>query len=210
MGPNRQPVFKQVLLFFVLPVIGTVAGNAVYEHLITPALPILPEVPFMLYSIFVTVFAVLFLLGLIVAMWQSFAIGWRHLTNKELRNDLVENIRRWPTSKWDLLPVIATTYFVATMLPLMASMLVLPKGRLAGVVSPEESANILLIVLTPMMVLFFIMMVRWVFESYQEMKGRWMSVTPGERLTYVSAAAFVLVTLGFVFVGDLAGWDELL
>ena len=121
-GLMKQPTIKQVLLLFGLPVIGSVAGNVVYEHLITPAIPFLPRVPFILYSIFATAFAVLFLLGLIAATGQAFTKGWKLVTNNELRDDVRENIRRWPTSKWDLLPVIATTYFVATMLPMVALM----------------------------------------------------------------------------------------
>ena len=134
----KQPTIKKALLLFGLPVVGSAAGNAVYEHLITPAIPFLPKVPFILYSIFATAFAVLFLLGLVAASGQLLAKGWRHLTTKDLRNDLVEDIRAWPTGKWDLLPVIATTYFVATMLPLVAALLVLPEGQLAGVVSQEQ------------------------------------------------------------------------
>ena len=210
MGLSKRPRIKYVLLFFGLPVIGSVAGNAVYEHLITPAIPFLPKVPFTLYSTFAAAFAVLFLLGLVAAIGQLLANGWKHLTAKNLRNDLMENIRRWPTSKWDLLPVIAGTYFVATMLPMMALMLVIPRGRLAGVVSQEEFANIFLVVLTPMMLIFFIMMVRWAFEAYKDMKQRWVSGTRRERFTFAGVAAFVLVAWGFIMAGELAGWDDLL
>ena len=66
-----------------------------YEHLITPAIPFLPKVPFILYSISVTGFAVLFLLGLVAAVFQFSAKGWKHLTVGELRRDLREKIRRW-------------------------------------------------------------------------------------------------------------------
>ncbi len=210
MEANSQTRIRRVLLFFGLPVVGTVAGNAVYEYLITPTIPFLPKAPFILYSIFMTTFTILFLLGLVAAIWRSFAAGWKHLTRGELRNDLMENIRRWPTSKWDLLSVIATTYFVATMLPLVAAMLVLPQGRLADVVSPEEFANIFLIVLTPMMVIFIIMMVRWAIDAYRDMKQRWVSGTRIERFTYAGVAAFLLVTWGFMMGGELAGWDDLL
>ena len=210
MGMNSRPRIRQALLFFGLPVIGTVAGNAVYEHLIPPAIPFLPKIPFMLYSIFATAFAVLFLLGLVVAIWRLFENGWKHLTRSELRNDLRENIRRWPKSKWDLLPVVAATYIVAMMLPLVVAVLVLPQGRLAGVVSPKEFASIYLVVFTPMMIIFAAMMVRWGFEAYKNMKQRWVSVTRRERLTYAGAAAFVLVAWVFMVAGDLAGWDELL
>ena len=44
MGLNKRSRIKHMLLFFGLPVIGSVAGNAVYEHLITPAIPFLPKV----------------------------------------------------------------------------------------------------------------------------------------------------------------------
>ena len=206
MGSNSEPRIRQVLLLFGLPVIGTVAGNAVYEHLITPAIPFLPRVPFTLYTIFATAFAVLFLLGFVIAIGQLFANGWKHLTRRELRNDLMENIRRWPTSKWDLLAVIATTYFVATMLPLVAAMLVLPQGRLANVVSPEEFAGIFLIVLTPMMVIFFIMMVRSAIETYKDMKRRWVSGTRREGFILIGVTAFVLVAWAFLMGGELAGW----
>ena len=210
MEANSQTRIRRVLLFFGLPVVGTVAGNAVYEYLITPAIPFLPKVPFTLYTIFATAFAVLFLLGFVVAIGQLFANGWKHLSRRELRNDLMENIRRWPTSKWDLLSVIATTYFVATMLPLVAAMLVLPRGRLADVVSPEDFAYIFLIVLTPMMVIFIIMMVRWAIEAYRDMKQRWVSGTRRDRFTLAAVMAFVLIAWAFMMGGELAGWDDLL
>ena len=210
MGLMKQPTIKQVLLLFGLPVIGSVAGNVVYEHLITPAIPFLPRVPFILYSIFATAFAVLFLLGLIAATGQAFTKGWKLVTNNELRDDVRENIRRWPTSKWDLLPVIATTYFVATMLPMVALMVVLPEGRLAGIVSQEEFAEMFLLVLTPMMLIFFVMMARWAFEAYWDMKQRWVSGTRRERYTFAATMAFVVVASGFMMGGELAGWDDLL
>ena len=210
MAESSRPKIRRVLLLFGLPVVGTVAGNAVYEYLITPAIPFLPRVPFTLYTIFATSFAVLFLLGFVVAMGQLCANGWKHLTRRDLRNDLMENIRRWPTSKWDLLSVIATTYFVATMLPLVATMLVLPQGRLADVVSPEEFANIFLIVLTPMMVIFLIMMVRWAIETYRDLRRRWVSRTRRERITFAAVTLLVLVGWMFIMGGELAGWDDLL
>ena len=46
MGLDRQPRLKRVLLLFVLPVIVSAAGTAMYEHLIAPAIPFLPGVPF--------------------------------------------------------------------------------------------------------------------------------------------------------------------
>ena len=210
MGPMKQPTIKQVLLLFGLPVIGSVAGNGVYEHLITPALPFLPRVTFILYSTFATAFAVLFLLGLIAATGQAFTKGWKLLTSKELRNDVRENIRRWPTSKWDLLPTIATTYFVATTLPMVALMVVLPEGRLAGIVSKEEFAEMYLLVLTPMMLIFFVMMARWAIEAYWDMKQRWVSGTRRERHTFAATMAFFLVAWGFMMGGELAGWNDLL
>ena len=210
MEASSRPKIRRALLLFGLPVVGTVAGNAVYEYLITPAIPFLPRVPFTLYTIFATSFAVLFLLGFVVAMGQLCTNGWKHLKRRELRDDLMENIRRWPTSKWDLLSVIATTYFVATMLPLVATMLVLPQGRLADVVSPEEFANIFLIVLTPMMVIFLIMMFRWAIEAYRDMRRRWVSGTRRERITFAAVMLFVLVGWMFMMGGELAGWDDLL
>ena len=210
MATNGQPRTKQMLLLFGLPVIGSAAGTAVYEHLVTPAIPFLPKVPFILYSIFATAFAVLFLLGFVVTIGQLFTNGWKHLTRSELRNGLVENIRRWPTSKWDLLPVIATAYFVATMLPLVAAVLVLPEGRLAGVVSQKEFASIFLVVFTPMMLIFAVMMVRWAFEAYRDMKQRWVSGTRRERFTFAVVMSFVLVAWVFMMGGELAGWDDLL
>ena len=167
MGQKRPPAIKQILLLLGLPVIGSVAGNALYDYLITPALPFLPKVPFTLYSIFVTAFAILFLIGLVATAVQLVAKGWQLLTRKELRNDLKENIRRWPTSKWDILPVVASTYLAATMFPMVAMLLVLPRGRLAGVVSEKEFASIFVVVFTPVMLFFFAMVVRWAFEVYK-------------------------------------------
>ena len=201
---------KQKLLSFGQPVLASIIGSAMYHNFITPAMPFLPKVTFILYSIFMTAFTVLFLLGLVAAIWGFFATGWKHLTRRELRDGLRQNILRWPTSKWDLLPVIGTTYVVATMLPMVTFLLVLPQGRLVGVVSQEELANIFLIVFTPMMLIFVAMMFRWGIEAYRDMKQRWVSGNRRERFTYASVAAFVLVAWVFLMAGELAGWDELL
>ena len=210
MEQKNHPGVKRRLLQFGQPVLASTIGSAMYDNFITPAIPFLPKVSFILYSIFMTAFTILFLLGLVVAVWGLFAAGWKHLTRRELRDDLRENIRRWPSSKWDLLPVIGTTYVVATMLPMVAALLVLPQGRLVGIISPQELANIFLVVFTPMIVIFAAMMVRWGFEAYRDMKQRWASGTRVERYTYVGTAAFVLVVWVFMVGGELAGWDELL
>ena len=210
MEQKKNSGMKRRLLQFGQPVLVSIIGSAMYDNLITPAIPFLPKVPFILYSIFMTAFTVLFMLGLLVAAWGLLAAGWKHLTRRELRADLRENIRRWPTSKWDLLPVIGTTYVVAMTLSMVAALLVLPQGRLVGVVSPEELATIFLVVFTPMILIFAVMMLRWGFEAYQDMKQRWASGTRVERYTYVGATAFALVVWAFMVVGELAGWDELL
>lgn len=210
MEQKNHPRVKRRLLQFGQPVLASILGSAMYDNFITPVIPFLPKVPFILYSIFMTAFTGLFILGLIIAIWGLFAAGWKYLKRRELRDDLRENIRRWPSSKWDLLSVIGTTYFVATMLPMIAVLLVLPQGRLAGVVSPEEMANIFLVVFTPMTVIFAAMIVRLGFEAYQDMKQRWTLGTRVERYAYAGVSAFVLVVWVFMVVGDLAGWDELL
>lgn len=210
MGLIEQSAMKHRLLSFGQPVLASIIGSAMYDHFITPAIPFLPKVPFMLYSIFMTAFAVLFLLGLLAAIRELFVTGWKHLTRRELRNDLRENIRRWPTSKWDILPFIGTTYVVATMVPIVTLLLVLPQGRLVGVVSQEELANIFLVVFTPMMLIFVAMMLRWGFEAYRDMKEQWVSGTRRERFAYAGMATFVLVAGVFMMAGELAGWDELL
>ena len=207
---TKQPTIKKALLLFGVPVIGSATGNAIYEYLIAPAIPILPKVPFILYSIFATAFAVLFLLGLVATAGQLLAKGWRHLTIKDLRNNLIEKVRTWPTSKWDLLPVIATTYFVATMLPLVAALLVLPEKQLVGVVTQKQFANMSLVVFTPMMVVFIVMMGRWAFEAYKEMTQRWASGTRSEKITFATSMASIMVAWVFMMAGDLAGWGDLL
>ena len=89
-------------------------------------------------------------------------------------------------------------------------MVVLPEGRLAGIVSQEEFAEMFLLVLTPMMLIFFVMMARWAFEAYRDMKQRWVSGTRRERYTFAATMAFVVVASGFMMGGEVAGWDDLL
>ena len=205
-----QSKMKQRLLHFGQPFLASLVGRAMYDNFITPAIPFLPKVPFILYNIFMTAFTVLFLLGLVAAIWGLFATGWKHLMKRELRDDVREKIRKWPTSKWDLLPVIGTTYLVATMLPMVTAMLMLPRGRLIGVVSEEELANIFLVAFTPMMLIFAAMMLRWGFEAYPDMKQRWVTGTRRERYTYAGVAAFVLGVWVLMVAGELAGWDDML
>ena len=112
------------------------------------------------------------------------------------------------TSKWDVLPLIATTYFAATMLPMVAVLIVLPQGRLDAIISQEEFASIFLVVFTPMMLIFLIMLVRWGFEAYRDMKQRWTSGTRRERFTLAAVMVFVLVAWGFMVIGELVGWED--
>ena len=210
MGPTKKSDMKQRLLHFGQPFLASLVGSAMYDNFITPSIPFLPKVPFILYNIFMTAFTVLFLLGLVAAIWGLFATGWKHLTIRELRDDLREKVRKWPTSKWDLLPVIGTTYFVAAMLPMVTAMLMFPRGRLIGVVSGEELANIFLVAFTPMMLIFAAMMLRWGFEAYPDMKQRLVTGTRRERYTYAGLAAFVLGVWVLMVAGELAGWDDML
>ncbi len=205
-----NPRMKTMLLYFGLPVIGTIVGNRLDNHLVEPAIPFAPLLPFVIYSIFATVFAILFLLGLLIAIGQLFRGSWKHLVRKDLRSELLRKIRRWPTGKWDLLPVIATTYFVATMLPMVAAMIVLPRGRLAGTISQEEFASLFAIVFTPMMVIFLVMLGRWAVEAYRDMKQRWLDGTRRERITLAAVMTFLVLAWVFMIVGELAGWDDLL
>ena len=210
MDQKNQPGVKRTLLQYGKPVLASIVGSAMYHNFITPAIPYLPKLPFILYSVFMTAFTFLFLIGIVAVIWGLLTTGWKHLTSADVRNDLRGNIRTWPTSKWDLLPAIATTYFLATMLPMMTVLLVIPQGRLVGVVSQEEFATIFLVVFTPMMLIFGALVLRWGFAEYRETKRRWVTGTRRERIVIASAAAFVLAAWGFMVIGELTGWDDLL
>ena len=66
---KKQPGVKRRLLQFGQPLLFSIIGRTMYDNFITPAIPFLPKVPFILYSIFMTAFTVLFLLGLVAAIW---------------------------------------------------------------------------------------------------------------------------------------------
>ena len=207
---SRRPIARGNLLFFGLPVIYAILGNVLYYHMVLPAIPFLPMVGFVLYSVFMTVFAILFLLGLVVTVWGSLAGGWKNLARKDLRYELREKIRSWPSSKWDLLPVIATTYLIATVVPLVTIMLMLPPARLAGAVSQEEFLAIFLVVVIPILLIFLAMLTRWAFEAYGEMKQRWTFGTRRERAKIAFGISFGLVAWVILVFGDLAGWNDVL
>ena len=95
-----------------------------------------------LYNVLATALALLFLAGLVVGFWRLFTEGWKHIAKKDLRNDMREKIRRWPTSKWDLLPVIMGTYLLTVVLAMVALMLTVPRGYVAGIMSPEDVPNL--------------------------------------------------------------------
>ena len=71
MGFDRQPKLKKILLLFGLPIIDSVVGNAANEHLITAAIPFLPNGPYILYSIFATAFAIFDLTPKLVSLATS-------------------------------------------------------------------------------------------------------------------------------------------
>lgn len=204
------PRVKRKLLQFGQPVLTVIVGRAMYDYLVTPAIPFLPNVVLFVYSILMTVFAVLFLVGLLAAIWSFFATGWQYFTSRKARDVLRERIHRWPTNKWDTLPAIGVVYVVATMVPMVTILLVLPQGRLVGVVSQEELANILLVVFTPIVLIFSAMMLQLAFEAYRDMKQRWTTGTRTERFTYAGVAAFVVVAWVFMMAGEIAGWDEMI
>ncbi len=182
----------------------------VKDYLISPAIPLLPGITLIIYNIVVTMYVILFLMGLLVALWRLFTEGRKHLTSKDLRSELREKMGRWPTSKWDILVIVGATYSVATMVPLVVLMLVLPRGRLSGVISGEEAQTILVSVLAPLLLIFIAIFVRLMFETYREVRSQWVSGTSRERITLVSAISFLLVVWIALVAGDLAGWDSML
>ena len=208
MGETKPPTVQSRLLNFGSLILASLVVSAIEDYLITPAVPLLPEVLMFLYQIALIVVGTLFLLGLVVAFFQVALGGWKHIVHKELRDELWQRIQSWPSSKWDLLPVIAYAYLAATTLPLIVLIVSVPQGRFADVLTPDEARTLLLWVFAPLLLIFFVLFVRWAVEAFQEEKRRWIQGTRRERIIFVAAAVITLILGGILLVGDLAGWSD--
>ena len=204
----KPPTVQSKLLNFGTLLLFSTAGSVINDRLITPAAPLLPEVFMVLYQIALIIVGTLFLLGLVVAFFQVALGGWKHIVQKELRDELRQRIQSWPSSKWDLLPVIALTYFAATTLPLIVLIASVPQDRFVGTFTPEEARTLVLWVFAPLLLIFFVLFLRWAVEAFQEEKQKWIQGTRRERIIFVAAAVITLILGGILLVGDLAGWSD--
>lgn len=123
MGVTKPPTVSLKLLRLGGFYVAFRVIDAIIDYLIASAVssvsPLLPAVFMFLYQITLIIVGTLFFLGLVAAFFQVALGAWKHIAQKELRDELRQRIQSWPSSKWDLLPVIAFTYFTATTLSLI-------------------------------------------------------------------------------------------
>ena len=191
-------------------IIFTIAANRLDDHLITPALPLLPGAPFILYSIVVYAVSILLLLGLVLALWAVCRWGWSNLTEENMRRDTWARIRAWPASKWDLFLALAMAYVAGIMVLMIATMVVLPRGRIAGTMSPEEFLNIFWVSFAPFLIVTLIFVGRSIFDTYKDLKRRWAIGTSKQKAILAAGVIAFMAILVLLVSGDIAGWDEML
>lgn len=195
---------------FLLVMCVSVMGNAVYDHLVSPAFSLLPYAPVVAYNLLVTSIILIFMVGLVVAPVHGLFQGWKHLTKRESRTNLIENIRSWRASKLDWLWIVAAIY-MATLIFLMSMlMLVIPKEQIAEVVSPEQAQTIVVVSMMPFVLLMLAWFIGSAIQKYPDMRHQWGIRTYKEKAKEVSVAAFVLLAYGVLVLGNHAGWDHLL
>ena len=118
-------------LKIALFILGGIAVNRLDKHLVEPAIPLLPGAPLAFYNIVATVFALVFLLAIVLGIWLMLRELWRNATQPDARRETRERIRKWPTSKSDLILPVTMAYFAGIMVPMVAAMLVLPSITVA-------------------------------------------------------------------------------
>ena len=181
-----------------------------YNNVVAPSPKFLPHLPVFLYNFLATAITLLFLAGLVLGIWQLLKEGCKHIVVKELRAYSIEKIRSWPNSKWDIVWTLAIAYLLFIAVLTLTVTQVIPIGRVAGVISPEEAANIAVFMLMPLMLFIVPLLLRAMMEMFKDTKQRWRSGARRERITLAASMTFVLVGYGVVLLGDYAGWDHLL
>lgn len=191
-------------------VLAVVVKNLIERYVMDPALQHISLVSVVLYNFLATAIVFLFLLAMVLAVWQSFRGGWHLVVKKERRHEIGEKIRQWPNSKWDLLPVIGFTYLVATMVPLLAINFTLPSGQLSSAMTLEQSQVISRIVFAPLLLILITLLIRCLHQVYIGTRQQWKTGTRRDRIAITVSGTFAVVGSGLLVVGDLAGIDHLL
>lgn len=205
-GLSLKAKLTAIVVFLLFVVVEDLIGR----YVVDPALQHISLVPVVIYNFLATAIVFLFLLAIVLAVWQSCRGGWHLVVKKERRQEIGEKIRQWPNSKWDVVWALAIAYSLLYMVLTVSVILVIPRERIAGVISPEEAARIMLFFLMPFLVLFLPLVARGVVQEFRATKKQWRSGTQRERIILVALATFVIVGYGAVLIGDYAGWDHLL
>ena len=182
--------------------------NRLDKHLVEPAIPLLPGAPLAIYNIVATIFALLFLLAIVLGVWLMLREVWRNATQPDTRRETWERIRQWPTSKSDLILPVTMAYFAGIMVPMVAAMLVLPRGVLVEVISPEEFSTIFCIAFSPLLIVMIILVGGSIFDTYRDLRRRWATGTKRQRIVIATGVIAAVVVLATTAIGDFTGWDN--
>lgn len=210
MNRFNSPTLKSGIIYFLLTVLGGLVSIALYDHVLGPSTHLLPYIPVFAYNSLATSLSLLFLVGLVLGIWHFIKECSKRIAVKELRAQSIEQIRSWPTSKWDVVWALAIAYFLFFMVLMITMIQVVPKERLVGVISPEEAASIAVYLLMLLLVLLLPLMVRALVQDFKDELQKWRSGTRRDKAILVASATFAIVTCGVVWTGEYAGWDHLL
>ena len=160
------------------------------------------------YNIVATIFALVFLLAIVLGVWLMLREVWQNVTQPDARRQAWERIRQWPTRKSDLILPVTMAYFAGIMVPMVAVMLVLPRGGLVGVISPEEFLTIFFIGFSPLLIAMIILVGISIFDTYRDLRRRWATGTKRQRIVIATGVIAGVVVLATIAIGDLTGWDN--
>ena len=181
-----------------------------YEYVFAPIKQHLPILPIFLYNFLVTALVLLFLLGLVIGTWKML-VGIRdYLVSRELRNELREKLRRWPASKWDLMGVMAVTWFLAVVTTVIALINIIPRDQMVGAMAPETVVIFIFGLLSPSLILGLLFLFRDTYKTCKDVRRQWVAGITKERLTLGATMSFFIVAYVVIASGNLAGWDHLL
>ena len=201
---------RQVFGSFTSQIIAGIVAMVLYEHVVTPSKQLLPHVPVFLHNVLATAAALLVLMVLAVGLWLSLTELWNYISMKDLRRELRERIRKWPTTKWDAVNVFAFAGVLAVGTVIAVLSVTVPRGYLAGVVSYQQAQGIGLLMMSPLLAIGFMMIVRSTFSLYGDFRQRLEIGTRKEKVVLYTSMSFVLMAVHATTVGEIAGWSHLL
>lgn len=183
-------------------------AGVLLKYAIEPAVPFLPDVPFLLFNVIATVITFLFLALILYGIWWLIKGSFKLLTKQETRAVLRVKVRDWQPTRLDLALAIIFAYTLGQGVLIIAVTSTIPRNQLQGIASSEQLTTLFGVMIVPIMVSMCIMLVWYGYEQYQGLRKQWESSDQKNR-KYIVLRVSLFVAVATIFVtGNLLGWDD--